>query len=206
MERHGGNKRLLVLINLTNHLLCQAVQQLLHNYPDEFRAQIAATDTVNDDFIPDTILVDAITLARNPLANWPKAKILLLDTGIEEEKIINLLLTHRIDGVIAVDTDTDLFRKALFAVGSGQVWIDNGKLKALLSHVESIARNQRHETISKKEREIIVLISQGLRNREIAEKLSISEQTVKAHLSRIFRKTNVTSRSQLVPLALKFTS
>jgi DNA-binding CsgD family transcriptional regulator len=72
--------------------------------------------------------------------------------------------------------------------------------------VESIARNQRHETISKKEREIIVLISQGLRNREIAEKLSISEQTVKAHLSRIFRKTNVTSRSQLVPLALKFTT
>ncbi|HEX9024402.1 MAG TPA: LuxR C-terminal-related transcriptional regulator, partial [Geobacteraceae bacterium] len=60
------------------------------------------------------------------------------------------------------------------------------------------------DTISKKEREIIVLISQGLRNREIADKLCISEQTVKAHLSRIFRKTNVTSRSQLVPLALKF--
>ncbi|TWJ32809.1 helix-turn-helix transcriptional regulator [Geobacter argillaceus] len=206
MERHSGNNRLLILINLTNHLLCQAVHQLLHNYPDEFRAQIAAADTANDDFNPDTILVDAITLARNPLARWPKANILLIDTGIEEERIINLLLTHRIDGVIAVDTDTDLFRKALFAVGSGQVWIDNGKLKALLSHVESIARNQRHETISKKEREIIVLISQGLRNREIAEKLSISEQTVKAHLSRIFRKTNVTSRSQLVPLALKFTT
>lgn len=204
MERLGRHTQVQVLVNLTNFLLCQAMQLLLHNFPNEFRAQIATTDTANGEFIPDTIIVDTATLTRNPSNRWPNAKILLLDSGIEQERIINILLTHRIDGVIAVDTDANLFRKALHAVGSGQVWIDNGKLKALLNRVESITRNQRHESISKKEREIIVLISQGLRNREIAEKLGISEQTVKAHLSRIFRKTNVTSRSQLVPLALKF--
>jgi len=204
MERHGRKKKPQILINLTSLLLCQALQQLLSNYPDECLPQIALAGLADDDFTPDTVMVDAITLARNPSSSWPEAKILLLDTGLEEERIINLLLTHRIDGVIAVDTDAELFRKAISAVGSGQVWIDNGKLKALLSHVESISRNQRHDSISKKEREIIVLISQGCRNREIAEKLSISEQTVKAHLSRIFRKTNVTSRSQLVPLALRF--
>lgn len=204
MERHGGKKESRIFINLTSLLLCEAVQLLLQHQEEETRLQIAVGNNVGDEFMPDTILVDANTLARNPLARWPEAKILLLDTGLEEERIINLLINHRIDGVIAVDTDADLFRKAIYAVGSGQVWIDNGKLKALLAHVESIARNQRHDTISKKEREIIVLISQGLRNREIADKLCISEQTVKAHLSRIFRKTNVTSRSQLVPLALKF--
>jgi len=204
MERHGGKKEGRILINLTSLLLSEAVQLLLQNHQDEPRLQIAVRNNADEKFIPDTILVDAITLAKNPLARWPEAKILLLDTGLEEERIINLLLNHRIDGVIAVDTDADLFRKAIYAVGSGQVWIDNGKLKALLAHMESIARNQRHDTISKKEREIIILISQGLRNREIAEKLCISEQTVKAHLSRIFRKTNVTSRSQLVPLAQKY--
>ncbi len=204
MERHGGKKESRILIHLTSLLLCEAVQMLLQNHRDESRLLVATGNDPGDDFTPDTILVDANTLAKNLLAHWPNAKILLLDTGLEEERIVNLLINHRIDGVIAVDTDADLFRKAVYAVGSGQVWIDNGKLKALLAHVESIARSQRHDTISKKEREIIVLISQGLRNREIADKLCISEQTVKAHLSRIFRKTNVTSRSQLVPLALKF--
>ena len=204
MKRHGGEKDSRILINLTSLLLCEAVQLLLQNHQNETRLQIAVGSSVDEKFSPDTILVDANTLTSMTLARWPDAKILLLDTGLEEERIINLLINHRIDGVIAVDTDADLFRKAIYAVGSGQVWIDNGKLKALLAHVESIARNQRHDTISKKEKEFIVLISQGLRNREIADKLCISEQTVKAHLSRIFRKTNVTSRSQLVPLALKF--
>ena len=204
MKRHGGEKDSRILINLTSLLLCEAVQLLLQNHQNETRLQIAVGSSVDEKFSPDTILVDANTLTSTTLSRWPDAKILLLDTGLEEERIINLLINHRIDGVIAVDTDADLFRKAIYAVGSGQVWIDNGKLKALLAHVESIARNQRHDTISKKEKEIIVLISQGMRNREIADKLCISEQTVKAHLSRIFRKTNVTSRSQLVPLALKF--
>ncbi len=204
MKRHGGEKDSRILINLTSLLLCEAVQLLLQNHQNETRLQIAVGNSVDEKFSPDTILVDANTLTSTTLSRWPDAKILLLDTGLEEERIINLLINHRIDGVIAVDTDADLFRKAIYAVGSGQVWIDNGKLKALLAHVESIARNQRHDTISKKEKEIIVLISQGMRNREIADKLCISEQTVKAHLSRIFRKTNVTSRSQLVPLALKF--
>jgi len=49
-----------------------------------------------------------------------------------------------------------------------------------------------------------MLVSQGLRNREITAKLYISEQTVKTHISSIFKKAHVSRRSQLVPLALKF--
>ncbi|HTG81353.1 MAG TPA: LuxR C-terminal-related transcriptional regulator, partial [Geobacteraceae bacterium] len=57
---------------------------------------------------------------------------------------------------------------------------------------------------SRKEQEIVLLVSQGLRNRDIAARLYISEQTVKTHISSIFKKAKVTRRSQLVPLALKF--
>jgi len=55
------------------------------------------------------------------------------------------------------------------------------------------------ESLSRKEREIVLLVAEGQRNREIAGRLCISEQTVKAHLSRIFKKANVSNRSQLVP-------
>jgi DNA-binding CsgD family transcriptional regulator len=52
------------------------------------------------------------------------------------------------------------------------------------------------------EKEIASLICQGYRNKEIAQRLNISEQTVKAHLNRIFRKFNVSNRSQLITLAM----
>ena len=87
---------------------------------------------------------------------------------------------------------------------AGQVWIDNTKLKALLNYAETAARSKDLNKVSRKEQEIIILVSQGFKNREIADKLKISEQTVKAHISHIFRKVKVTNRSQLVPLAMKF--
>jgi LuxR family transcriptional regulator, positive regulator of biofilm formation len=191
------------IINLSSLLLSQSLQTLLQG-----SGGICATISHNlhppADFQPDIIIVDENTLRQNPQTRWTTAKIILLDIGVGEERIITQLLSCRLDGVISVDTNAALFTKALHAVGTGQVWIDNAKLKALLNHVESISKTQRRESISKKEREIIILISQGHRNREIADKLCISEQTVKSHLSRIFRKTNVTSRSQLVPIALKY--
>jgi DNA-binding CsgD family transcriptional regulator len=52
--------------------------------------------------------------------------------------------------------------------------------------------------LSPKEREIAHLVCQGLTNKEIAVKLSLSEQTVKAHLNRVFKKFNISNRSQLV--------
>jgi DNA-binding NarL/FixJ family response regulator len=105
--------------------------------------------------------------------------------------------------VIKTDTDLPLLKKALDSIDAGQVWIDNSRIKALLKHSESLVNTQPDTNLSKKEREIIILISQGRKNREIAEGLCISEQTVKSHIGRIFRKTNVNTRSQLVPLALK---
>ena len=76
-------------------------------------------------------------------------------------------------------------------------------MKTILKHAESLSTSQPEQGLSKKEREVITLIAQGCRNREIAGAMSISEETVKSHISRIFRKKNINCRSQLVPLAMK---
>ena len=107
-------------------------------------------------------------------------------------------------GIISTETDTPLFLKALSVIHAGQVWIDNSKLKALLSYAESASSSKNIDKISPKEQEVIILVSQGFKNREIADRLNISEQTVKVHISNIFRKANVTNRAQLVPLAMQF--
>lgn len=201
MQLQSGNRKINILINLSSMLLCEALRELLsadrHHYET-----VAVTDSrAAGDFQPDNVIVDSHTLLQQHLSRWPEAKIILIDTGSPQEEIISQLLAHKIYGVISTNTNLRLFRKALKAINNGQVWVDNGKLKALLLNPPSPMKGG--ETLSKKEQEIISLISQGRRNREIAEKLCISEQTVKTHISRIFKKVNVSNRSQLVPLAMK---
>ena len=193
-----------ILVNLSNLVLGKALAEMLTRNPDGFETVTSIDATTVNGFQPELILADAANLKSELFTRWPSAKMILFDSGLQENEIISILLSHKLDGVIATDTDVPLFFKALSVIHAGQVWIDNTKLKALLNYAESAARAKHIEKISRKEQEIIILVSQGFKNREIAEKLHISEQTVKAHISHIFRKVKVTNRSQLVPLAMKF--
>ena len=191
-----------ILISLSSMLLGEALALLLQQeFPEETILTTGHTDTAVE--TPDLLLVDVGVLSKELTARWPSAKIVLLDTGLEEERMVSLLLSQRLDGIIAQDTDISLFRRAVSVIQNGQIWIDNGKLKALLNHIEGTVKNRQPEQLSRKEQQIIKLISEGHRNREIAAMLFISEQTMKTHISRIFRKCNVTSRAQLIPLAMK---
>ena len=203
MEHHSANRCMKILINLGNVLLCEALRRLLDNEPESYQVLAFNAADKTGSFIPDKIVVDASTISHCIWERWPGAKIILIDTGLEEEAVLKLLLSYQLEGIIKTDTDLPLFKKALKAIDSGQVWLDNNRIRALLKYTESLANNRPDTNLSKKEREIVVLISQGRKNREIAASLCISEQTVKSHISRIFRKTNVNTRSQLVPLALK---
>jgi DNA-binding NarL/FixJ family response regulator len=152
---------------------------------------------------PDIVLCDAARLPELAERASETAKLLLLETGQTREQTLALLLAYPIDGVIASDSDLQLLIKALRVVANGQVWVDNSLLKLLLQQAESQSAQNR-EQLSKKERDIVVLISQGCRNKEIASRLFISEQTVKTHLSRIFRKLNISTRTQLIPFGIKY--
>ena len=132
------------------------------------------------------------------MLSTPEAKVLLMDTGIEPEKLCATLLSYRIHGILSPDTELDLFKKALKVVSEGQIWIDNGSVKALLNDAGDISQKGRLSHITGREQEIIECVCRGLRNSEIAGRLALSPHTVKAHLNRIFRKLNITSRSKLM--------
>lgn len=193
-----------ILITLGSVLLSNALHESLNREQDDCDL-VAYTDQEQLPSPPDGIVVDAHTLTTGEILSlWPGVKLILLDTGLQEDEIIDLLCSFKIDGVISTDTDSQLFKKALTVVCGGQAWIDNGIVRALLNRIETTTRVSVKDSLSNKEQAIILHISQGLTNKEIAEKLFISEQTVKAHLSRIFRKCNVKNRAQLVPLAMMF--
>ncbi|HBA70673.1 MAG TPA: DNA-binding response regulator, partial [Geobacter sp.] len=75
--------------------------------------------------------------------------------------------------------------------------------KALVNFADNTKDSIIAGCLSNKEREVVMNISQGLTNKEIASQLYISEQTVKTHINSIFKKLNMTRRTQLVPLGIK---
>lgn len=188
------------MINLGSLLLARALQDTLKS-ESSFETYVAHDGSSCTDL--HQMVVDVHALAGDPQSQWPDAKMILIDTGLPEEELISLLLHHKFHGVISTDTSPELFSKALQTVSSGQIWIDNDKIRAVLHNQPSQQKPAGRANLSKKEQDIVSFIAQGLKNREIANRLCISEQTVKTHISRIFKKVNVVSRSQLVPLALR---
>ena len=189
-----------ILIDLGSHLMSEAIFQLL--VKNGYDHVVVSGSPPRNAFTPHVLLVDSTTLSHDLLAQYPEAKVLLIDTGIDPDMLCATLLSYRIHGILSANTELQLFKKALAAVSEGQIWIDNGSVKALLHDTGSISRKGRISHISGREQEIIECIGEGLSNNEIAQKLTLSPHTVKAHLNRIFKKFNVTSRSKLMALAM----
>jgi DNA-binding NarL/FixJ family response regulator len=150
---------------------------------------------------PDIILTDYFSLNKEIISKFPKAKLVLVDTGLRIKSLLRVLMEYKVAGIIAPYTDLNLFKKALKVINDGQIWLDNKYLKHLLNGMDKVS--PKGISLTSKEKDIIFLVCEGLSNKEIADKLNISEQTVKAHLHRIFRKFNISSRTQLINIFLE---
>jgi len=147
---------------------------------------------------PDIILAD-LKIFRTFPESVPTdtVKILLIsdDSWISEvEKQLPELLLRGVCGILPPDADSDMLKKAVKIIYSGELWLDRKLLKNILYHVTSI---EKKIDLTKKEKEIVSLICHGCRNKEIAQRLDISEQTVKSHCNRIYKKVGVSDRLQL---------
>ena len=152
---------------------------------------------------PDVLLMD-VNVDLNVLTSLPddyfsrdRLKILLIgDSGIKYiiNKNLQNLMAKCIVGILPPSADSGLLKKALKAVSLGELWLDRATLMKLLACMKQTAPNVR---LAQREKEIISHICQGYRNKEIAQKLNISEQTVKSHCNRIYKKLGVSDRLQL---------
>ena len=137
-----------------------------------------------------------------------------------------VLLTHRPDereGITALkagargycdrDIDPGLLTKALAVVQQGEVWVGRKLIPHLLEELTALTERQQQDSppdidsrldrITAREREIAQLLSAGASNKEIAQKLNVTERTVKAHLTAIFRKLGISGRLQLALFVLE---
>ncbi|MBE9537067.1 MAG: response regulator transcription factor [Proteobacteria bacterium] len=152
---------------------------------------------------PEIILTDFTTLYNqlNLLPEQHGFKIILFDTNCGDSNIVHALVTKGIRGVIRADASPKHLIKALQLVKKGDIWLDKGTVKNLVTDMNPTKKRSEY-LLTPKEKEVVILVSKGCSNREIAGKLFNSEATVKTHLYRIYRKLDIKNRSQLVTFIL----
>lgn len=110
-------------------------------------------------------------------------------------------------GVFKRSGSMRLLGRCISAVHSGQVWASSVDLQQLLGELERTVpfrcANSRGEILlTRREQEIVPLVAQGLTNKEISARLSLSEHTIKNHLFRIYEKLGISSRVELILYAV----
>lgn len=197
----GVKSNMNILIKLSSRLISESLCMAIDGSEHKCRVNHENSNTREADFNPDIMLVDSNSINRDMASAYSYAKFIVLDTGyLADKDIIAILTSYKIEGIISTHTDINLFKKAIRAVYEGQIWLDHYDVKNLL-HKASFIHDR--DIFTKREKDIVELVCDGCSNKEIAQRLYLSEQTVKAHLSRIFRKYNVSSRSQLMSNIIK---
>jgi DNA-binding NarL/FixJ family response regulator len=126
-------------------------------------------------------------------------------TAAEDDRDVVRAMRLGARGVVLKQSASDLLLKSIRKVADGEIWLDNRMtaevIDAFKKSAESGSRREK-PLLSDREKEIVQLVAQGFRNREIGEKLFISEQTVKNHLHNIFDKLGVSDRLELALYAI----
>jgi two-component system, NarL family, nitrate/nitrite response regulator NarL len=167
---------------------------------------------------PDIVLmdlrlprVDGLTVLRSIQTRAPRTKVMIFAASDQKDEFVEAMKLG-CSGVLLKDGPVALIEKSLHKVQAGEIWLDSNTTAAVIRQFASPADfpapssngkpSRERAQLSQREREIIVLIAQGYKNKEIAEKMFITEQTVKNHLHNVFDKLGVSDRLELALYAI----
>jgi two-component system NarL family response regulator len=143
----------------------------------------------------------------------PSTKIVLFaKTPTAKEGIAVLKAGAR--GYYNKDLDPAILQKAVSMVMNGEVWVKRSLISSLIEEMSSLTRrllddstglkDSRLGSLTNREREVVLMIGNGASNKEIARRLKVTDHTVKAHLTAVFRKLDLPGRVQLALLASEY--
>ncbi|MGH9658454.1 MAG: response regulator [Bryobacteraceae bacterium] len=153
--------------------------------------------------------IDGLTALQKLQNSKSKTKVIVLTASEDKNQFVQAM-KFGTSGIVLKQTATDLLIKSIRKVHAGEIWLDSHTTAAVMRQFSAPmdssplgARGDRERSpLSQREREIVSLVAQGYKNKEMAEKMFISEQTVKNHLHNIFDKLGVSDRLELALYAI----
>jgi DNA-binding NarL/FixJ family response regulator len=166
-------------------------------------------------FLPDVVLMDVdlksdmsgIDATRAIKENSPATKVIIM-TAHDDDRLLVDAVEAGASGFLSKDDAAEAVLSAVKAAAEGEVLIDPATLARLLPQVAREREQQRDalallDDLTDREREILTLLAQGMRNDDIASQLYISPQTVQTHVRNILGKLRVHSKLEAVAFAVR---
>ena len=191
-------------------IVLQGLQHLFERH-DEFRVVACcpdadtALDAVRQQG-PDVLVLDLRMPGRSGLdalrtlsSEHLACRTVLLTAAISDDQVVEAVKLGAA-GLVLKESPPEALLECVRHVHNGEQWIDRDTMTRALSTVldREAAESEASHTLTPREIEIVRMVAQGLRNRAIAERLSISEGTVKVHLHNIYEKFGVNGRLELL--------
>lgn len=196
-------------------LMRQGLKAIIEAEPDIEVVGEASTGTeavrLVRQLCPDVVLMDislpmldGIGATRQVVERCPQTAVLILTMHDRDEYVLAAVKAGA-RGYLLKDAPARDVIAAIRNAASGGAWLHPSVARFLLDVVARGRQNElRHEqTLTDREREVLRLVARGARNRDVARALAMSEKTVKQHVTNIFRKLGVTSRSQVAVYAIE---
>jgi DNA-binding NarL/FixJ family response regulator len=158
---------------------------------------------------PDVVLMDlkmprmdGVEAIRRIKKSHPRTEVLVLTTFDSDDYIFQGIEAGA-RGYLLKDAPREELFRAVRAVARGESLLQPNVAARLINRVAEMARQTPEETLSERELEVLRCMARGAANKEIANELVISENTVKTHVASIFQKLGATDRTQAVTTALQ---
>jgi DNA-binding NarL/FixJ family response regulator len=154
---------------------------------------------------PDVVLMDLLMPVMDGIAataairqELPDTEVLALTSVLEDETVVGAVRAGAI-GYVLKDTQAETLCRAIKAAAAGQVQLSPQATARLM---QAVSTPENPGSLTVRETEVLRLVAQGAANKQIAQHLSITENTVRSHVSTILRKLGVQSRTQATLYAL----
>jgi two-component system, NarL family, nitrate/nitrite response regulator NarL len=162
---------------------------------------------------PDVIILDLLLGEEDGLSflpelcqTSPSSRVLVL-TGLQNPDLHRRAIRSGAMGIVLKEHAADQLLKAIKKVAEGEVWIERSMMGSMIQELNKPAlvdpEVTKIESLTDREREVIALIGEGLKNKQVGERLFISETTVTHHLSSVFSKLEVSDRLELIIYAFR---
>lgn len=210
----AARDRVRILIADDHPIFCAGLRRLLEveqgfDVVGEARDGIEAVELATT-LRPNLVLLDlamprmeGLDVIRGLTERAIGSRLVLLTASISRQRIVEAL-RHGAHGVVLKEAASDLLLRAIRAVMAGQTWVDRETVTDLLHFMrgQSASEGARKFRLTPREQQVVAAVVGGLTNKDIARHLSISEDTIKHHLSNIFDKTGVSNRLELALIAI----